>query len=522
MSDQLLANPQKRHAQSFDRLNSSRVPERLWLLICVVSVILCTLAPFEPPLPLTKLPWRIHEALLLDVSFVPLVAHFTLFFLLGVLLVNVYETSLLRWPLLKLVFVAVAICSVLEATQLFQQARHARLNDIAVNALALSLGVILSTSWKTGCRLRRALREALNRLPYAEVVVLALAVIVWWSIGLRPVFGGLRMDWDKSFPLVIGNEIGGQRPWLGNLRYVGIYDRALSRQEILRILPRHFPAGEMETRFRFGLLTGYDLAHVSGNKVAAEGTLRSDELALESQDGAIISSQGEVKLAKRTLLRTHGSASSLNERIASVGKFSVEVWAEPLSLDQAGPARIVTVSDSVAFRNFTLGQSGDTLVFRVRNRVNGSNGNDHELEARGLIDQGFQDVIAVYDHGVSTIFKNGAARAEIDLREPIFYSHLATGGFGRGALVAMALIMIGFPAFALAYRSTRRATVHFAVLVLAFLICAAPYAISCFFVGGPWRISFFGWLLVAFLLICPVGLYYIMREEGTEIRPGAG
>jgi hypothetical protein len=183
---------------------------------------------------------------------------------------------------------------------------------------------------------------------------------------------------------------------------------------------------------------------------------------------------------------------------------------------------MVTVSDSVAFRNFTLGQSGDTLVFRVRNRVNGSNGNDHELEAKGLIDQGFQDVIAVYDHGVSTIYKNGAARAEIDLREPIFYSHLATGAFGRGAFVSMALIMIGLPAFALVYRSSRKPMVHFAVLILAFLICAAPYAISCFFVGGPWRTNFFAWLLVAFLLICPVCLLYIMREEGMEIRPGAG
>ncbi len=39
-------------------------------------------------------------------------------------------------------------------------------------------------------------------------------------------------NWDTSYPLVVGNELTGDRPWLGTLHLVAVYGRALSGGEV--------------------------------------------------------------------------------------------------------------------------------------------------------------------------------------------------------------------------------------------------------------------------------------------------
>ncbi|MBN1675109.1 MAG: FecR domain-containing protein [Kiritimatiellae bacterium] len=44
--------------------------------------------------------------------------------------------------------------------------------------------------------------------------------------------GGRFSNWDPRLPLVLGNELTGDRPWLGELHLVAVYNRALSPAEI--------------------------------------------------------------------------------------------------------------------------------------------------------------------------------------------------------------------------------------------------------------------------------------------------
>jgi len=39
-------------------------------------------------------------------------------------------------------------------------------------------------------------------------------------------------NWDASHRLALGNELTGDRPWLGNLYYVAVYDRPLDAEEV--------------------------------------------------------------------------------------------------------------------------------------------------------------------------------------------------------------------------------------------------------------------------------------------------
>ncbi len=43
---------------------------------------------------------------------------------------------------------------------------------------------------------------------------------------------GTFNNWNKSYKLILANEAGDDRPWLGEFRYVGIYDRALTASEV--------------------------------------------------------------------------------------------------------------------------------------------------------------------------------------------------------------------------------------------------------------------------------------------------
>ncbi|MBB3169774.1 LamG domain-containing protein [Simiduia aestuariiviva] len=47
-----------------------------------------------------------------------------------------------------------------------------------------------------------------------------------------PVAGGTLSNWDSSFALALGSEVGGTDPWLGAVRFLAIHNRALSATDI--------------------------------------------------------------------------------------------------------------------------------------------------------------------------------------------------------------------------------------------------------------------------------------------------
>ncbi len=46
--------------------------------------------------------------------------------------------------------------------------------------------------------------------------------------------GGTISNWDASFALVLGNEVSGDRPWSGLIKFVAIHDRALTAAQVLQ------------------------------------------------------------------------------------------------------------------------------------------------------------------------------------------------------------------------------------------------------------------------------------------------
>jgi hypothetical protein len=49
-----------------------------------------------------------------------------------------------------------------------------------------------------------------------------------------PQAGGALSNWDSTFALVLGNEVSGDRPWQGLIKFVAIHNRALTAAQILQ------------------------------------------------------------------------------------------------------------------------------------------------------------------------------------------------------------------------------------------------------------------------------------------------
>src|ERR1043166_810532 len=107
-------------------------PERLWLLLGIIWVVAFTLAPFTLSFTPNELPLRIRQALQVEPG-TPFkdAGHIISFFVLGIIIACNLVRSAAGWigPVIMIVFGCIA----LEAAQLFQAGRHARLTDLVLN-----------------------------------------------------------------------------------------------------------------------------------------------------------------------------------------------------------------------------------------------------------------------------------------------------------------------------------------------------------------------------------------------------
>ena len=481
-------------------------PERLWLLLAVLWVVAITLTPFSLSYVPNELPTRIRAAFEIEPQgALKQTCHVASFFLIGVLVAANLGRSRAR-------FVSFAIigcgCIALESAQLFEAGRHARLTDLILNVTSGIAGLAFGLRTSAGARLCQKLRRGTRR-PIAEAIVLAFAVLVWWIICLRPICGGLDMGWDRTSPLCVGDEIGGERQWSGQLRYAGIYGRALSRGQVEHLY-RRLGGSAPEWRSRHDLLAGYDFQTAATTSLKPAGALVDANLDLDVRGNPSWSVTDGLTLSAAVMLQSRGRAAGLADRITSRQAFSVEAWARPENLVQGGPARLVSNSSSVASRNFTLGQSGWSLVFRARNRVNGLNATKYELTAPAVVTTAWQHFIGTYDHGVSTVYVDGVPREKLDLRKPMIYFGFAPNRVATAALLILAVITISLPATFILRTRLNFWPACLAAVTVTLLTGILPYLINCWGLDAPQPMHFVGPFLFA-LLAYPLGLLAIVR-----------
>jgi VanZ family protein len=159
----------------------------------------------------------------------------------------------------------------------------------------------------------------------------------------------------------------------------GLYRRGLLVYIILSILLLLWP-------FDFALLQ-------KKNSVRWLGTVNGIEFPEEGQVLSASSTEG------------------LCGRFLSGKGFTLEVWAATDKPNQTGPARIVSYSLNPAKRNFTLGQSKNKLIMRLRTTETDLNGDKPHVEVDNVFSFADpQHIVVAYDFSEQRIFVNGQMR----------------------------------------------------------------------------------------------------------------
>jgi len=118
----------------------------------------------------------------------------------------------------------------------------------------------------------------------------------------------------------------------------------------------------------------------------------------------------------------HGQAVSQSstqeffDRLVKGKGLTLELWLQTEDLNQSGPARIFSYSKNPMLRNFTVGQSRDKLVVRLRTTETTLNGTDPQLVIADTFNAiGLQYLVITYDYSEQSVYINGKLKAKCDI-----------------------------------------------------------------------------------------------------------
>jgi glycopeptide antibiotics resistance protein len=339
-----------------------------------------------------------------------------LFIPFGVLIYSLLESSE-RSKILTISLATICggcISFMIELCQVFIS-RHPQALDLLSNTVGTGSGALLAALWPRPVAFVAGVWERGGRSRIALCLVLlygALPLI----LSIMQVVAPFHI-WDSRFSFQIGNEATLNRPWLGKIYLVALYNRALSPYEISNNFYQGFASVGSERRAQ-GLIALYTFGEMQGGIVHDTSGFREPlDLVISPQDRVrwLGSSQG-IEIFHPAIVRSQQTGTKLVTAVNATDEMSVEVWLTPDSTEQHGPARIVSISADLTQRNFTLGQDGANIQFRLRTPVSITNRSPLFLTTRDEISTSDQShVVTTYTNGVERSYLNGKEQPEIVL-----------------------------------------------------------------------------------------------------------
>ncbi len=335
----------------------------------------------------------------------------------------------------KIILYSLIVSTLAETCQLFS-IRSSSLFDVLMNVLGGFIGGL----WSFQINLQRSnfIKFILNRgsrfIRTMAWIYLSFLIITF----SLPFWLNHLANWNENFHLILGNEATGDRPWAGTFYKVAIYDRMLTETEILQCYYQHCP-----NTVRPHLLALYCFDKDSGEFIPDLSPLKPglDLKIYEQQATKWLPKTKGLTISSGGYLKSENPAIKIARYLKKSNQFSVEILFEPENLTQTGPARIITFSGSTDERNFTLGQVGQNLNFRVRTPLTGLNGSKIDLFVeQPVLKMEKQHIMAVYNHGAEQFFLNGKL-----LESSVFsISHYIPFllGFGRNWLGKICFIFL--------------------------------------------------------------------------------
>ncbi len=320
-----------------------------------------------------------------------------LFLPFGLIIGRIYTSKGIpfRKIIVNTTLLGLALSFMIETSQLFLE-RSTSLFDLVSNTGGAALGVLV-------------LRRSAGSRPVLQQVsgwLLSFILFVYLIIILIPSQMNHTHTWNDNFQLIIGDEANGGRPWKGNIFMAAIYRRSLSPSEARKLFSFGTDSLKLDPRIRMGALSCWDFTLPS--------TSTYPDL-VDRNTGLSLHSMGEEKqgTSPRLPLKSSRPATNVVTAARMSGQMSLETWLQTASLDQSGPGRIITFSANQDERNFTLGQEGRKVVFRVRTPLTGPNGSRICLISRPLLSQKApQHLVVTFNRGIMRLYIDGRSSGD--------------------------------------------------------------------------------------------------------------
>lgn len=166
-------------------------------------------------------------------------------------------------------------------------------------------------------------------------------------------------------------------------------------------------SAETPSRSVEGLEVLFDFGE-RGNGIIENQAIDSSAVSLKVADQKTVTfADGRILLKGTPRIESIEPPKAMVQAIKDSGEVTIEAWVEAVRRDQAGPARILSLSSDSSNRNFTLGQDGDRFDFRLRTSKTGVNGIPSLASPAGSLQTALQHV--VYTHS-----RNGQSRFYVD------------------------------------------------------------------------------------------------------------
>ncbi len=270
--------------------------------------------------------------------------------------------------LATVVFISFNLSLLVEILQVFLPSREPTFADIFNNTFSGLLGCLCFYFWNFKIINNISILLDKNRKNFSSkqltaifAIYIALAFLIpipWQSITNLS-------NWNLDYPLLLGNEKSGNRPWQGFISEAYIADRAISKEEVAKV----FADKNGLNSIGRNLIAHYQLNDVNNY---SDRTGNLPDLIWRGQPASNYDKRG-VFLSEHHWLETADSAQLINQRIREANQFTIGATVASANVKQDGPARIISLSSSTTDRNFTLGQQDSHLVVRLRSPVNGEN-----------------------------------------------------------------------------------------------------------------------------------------------------
>ena len=148
-----------------------------------------------------------------------------------------------------------------------------------------------------------------------------------------------------------------------------------------------------------------------------------DFVSLVKNDARWIGNSTGIEFLKTGQAESKSSTREFYDRLVKGRGLTLEMWLKTEDLNQFGPARILSYSRDTGLRNFTVGQSREKLVFRLRTTETSLNGTVPHLIIGDIFNyRDLQHIVITYNFSEEKVYINGELRVQ---------SKILKGGFSN-------------------------------------------------------------------------------------------